>query len=294
MAEARVAIIGGSGFYRMPGLTDVEEVRTDTPFGPPSDAIVIGSLDGQRIAFQPRHGMGNRILPSELPARANIYALKRLGVEIRIGVSAVGSLREDIRPLDMVTPDQLIDRTRGRPATFFGQGLAAHVAFAEPFCPALRGSLTAAAREAGAGVHDGGTYVVIEGPAFSTRAESNLYRSWKADVIGMTALPEAKLAREAEICYAILASATDYDCWHDEQASVTAEMIVANLQKNVEVSQRAVRLALGQLPSVRRCACASALRDALVTPMELVPQETRERLGPLISNYVRGAKVGGD
>jgi len=293
VVEARVGVIGGSGFYRMPGLTDVKEVKPDTPFGPTSDAIVIGSLDGQRIAFLPRHGVGHRILPSELPVRANIYAMKQLGVEIIIGVSAVGSLREDIRPLDMVTPDQLIDRTRGRPTTFFGQGLAAHVAFAEPFCPALRDSLTAAAREAGASVHDGGTYVVIEGPAFSTRAESNLYRSWKADVIGMTALPEAKLAREAEICYAILASATDYDCWHEEQATVTAEMIVANLQKNVAVSQRAVRLALGQLPPVRRCACVSALQDALVTPMELVPEETRDRLGPLISNYVR-AKVGGD
>ncbi len=297
MAKARIGVIGGSGFYRMPGLTDVEEVQPDTPFGPTSDAIIIGSLDGQRIAFLPRHGVGHRVLPSELPTRANIYALKQLGVEIIIGVSAVGSLREDIRPLDMVTPDQLIDRTRGRPTTFFGQGLAAHVAFAEPFCPILRDRLTAAAREAGASVHDGGTYVVIEGPAFSTRAESNLYRSWRADVIGMTALPEAKLAREAEICYAILASATDYDCWHEKQATVTAEMIVTNLQKNVAVSQQAVRLALGQLlllPSgERRCACVSALQDALVTPMELVPEETRDRLGPLIRNYVR-AKVGGD
>jgi len=292
-AKARVAIIGGSGFYQMPGLTDMEEVRIDTPFGPPSDAIVIGALDGQRVAFLPRHGVGHRILPSEVPVRANIYALKLLRVEFAIGVSAVGSLREDIEPLHMVVPDQLIDRTHGRPSTFFGQGLVAHIAFAEPFCPTLRSALTGSAREAGATVHSGGTYVVMEGPPFSTRAESNLYRTWGADVIGMTALPEAKLAREAEMCYAILASATDYDCWHDEHASVTAEMIVANLQKNVEVSQRAVRLALRRIPSVRECACASALKDALVTPLELAPPETRERLAPLIGRYVR-ARVGED
>ena len=285
-AKARVAVIGGSGFYQMPGLIDTEEIRIDTPFGPPSDAIVLGALDGQRVAFLPRHGLGHRILPSEIPARANIYALKLLGVEFVIGVSAVGSLREDIEPLHMVVPDQLIDRTRGRLSTFFGQGLVAHIAFAEPFCPILRNTLAGSAGEAGAVVHNGGTYVVMEGPPFSTRAESNLYRAWGADVIGMTALPEAKLAREAEVCYAILASATDYDCWHDAHGHVTAEMIVANLLKNVDVSQRAVRLALRRLPHVRQCPCASALKDALVTPMELVPPETRERLAPLIGRYV--------
>jgi len=285
--QVRVSVIGGSGFYRMEGLTDVEEIRIDTPFGSPSDAIVLGTLDGQRVAFLPRHGLGHRILPSEVPARANIYALKLLGVEFVIGVSAVGSLREDIEPLHMVVPDQLIDRTRGRPSTFFGQGLVAHIAFAEPFCPALRSVLAGSASEAGATVHNGGTYVVMEGPPFSTRAESNLYRAWGADVIGMTALPEAKLAREAEVCYAILASATDYDCWHAGHATVTAEMIVANLRKNVEASQRAVRLALRRLPRVRQCPCASALKDALVTPMELVPPETQERLAPLISRYVQ-------
>ena len=301
MAQARVGVIGGSGFYRMPGLADVEEVRIDTPFGPPSDAIVIGTIDGQRVAFLPRHGVGHRILPSELPARANIYALKLLGVEFVIGVSAVGSLREDIEPLHMVVPDQLIDRTRGRPSTFFGEGLVAHIAFAEPFCPALRETLVGSARDAlrrgsgqaGATAHNGGAYVVIEGPPFSTRAESNLYRTWGADVIGMTALPEAKLAREAEMCYAILACATDYDCWHDEHASVTAEMIVSNLQKNVEVSQQAVRLALGRLPSRRECACAAALKDALVTPMELVPPQTKERLAPLIEKYLPVPAKGG-
>lgn len=293
LPRARAAVIGGSGFYRMPGLADVEEVRPETPFGPPSDAIVVGTLDGQRVAFLPRHGVGHRLLPSEVPARANIYALKLLGVEFVIGVSAVGSLREEIQPLHLAVPHQLIDRTRGRPSTFFGQGLVAHIAFADPFCPRLRSVLVASAREAGAEVHDGGTYVVIEGPPFSTRAESNLYRSWGADVIGMTALPEAKLAREAEICYAIIACATDYDVWHQEHADVTAEMIVANLQKNVALSQEVVRLALARLPGRRDCPCASALKDALVTPLELVPEPTRERLRPIIGRYMTSTVGGG-
>jgi 5'-methylthioadenosine phosphorylase len=290
--RVRAAVIGGSGFYRMEGLTDIEEIAVDTPFGPPSDTIVVGTLDGERVAFLPRHGAGHRILPSEIPARANVYALKRLGVEYIIGISAVGSLREDIEPLHMVVPDQIIDRTRGRPSTFFGDGLVAHVAFADPFCPALRGVLRDSARETEATVHSGGTYVVMEGPAFSTRAESNLYRSWGADVIGMTALPEAKLAREAEICYAILASATDYDCWHDTHEDVTAEMIVSNLAKNVEASRQAVRRALSRLPDTRRCVCATALKDALVTPLDLVPEETRKRLWPLIDRYA-SEKVSG-
>lgn len=290
LPKVRAAVIGGSGFYQMEGLRDVQELRIDTPYGPPSDAIVTGVLEtpgagGQSVAFLPRHGVGHRLLPSEVPSKANIYALKRLGVEFIIGVSAVGSLREDIEPLHMVVPDQLIDRTRGRPSSYFGDGLVAHVAFGEPFCPELRRLLAWAAKEAGATVHRAGTYVVMEGPAFSTRAESNLYRSWGADVIGMTALPEAKLAREAEICYAILACATDYDCWHDSHEEVSAEMIVANLLKNVEVSRQAVRLALGGLPAQRGCPCATALRDALVTPMALVPPDTRERLWPLIAKY---------
>ncbi len=284
--RARVGIIGGSGLYRMDSLAEVEEVRLDTPFGEPSDAIVVGTLDGQRVAFLPRHGVGHRILPGQVPARANIYALKLLGVELVISVSAVGSLREEIQPLHLVVPDQLIDRTRGRRSTFFGAGLVAHIAFADPFCPELRAVLVGAARAAGATTHNGGAYVVIEGPAFSTRAESNLYRSWGADVIGMTALPEAKLAREAEMCYGILACATDYDVWHDTHGDVTAEMIVANLQKNVAVSQQAVRLALGRLPAVRECACATALKDALVTPLELAPEGTKERLAPLIGRYL--------
>ncbi len=292
MAEAKVGIIGGSGFYRMDGLTDAEEVRPETPFGEPSGSIVVGTLEGERVAFLPRHGPGHRILPQELPARANVYALKSLGVETIVGVSAVGSLREEIEPLHLVVPDQIIDRTRGRPSTFFGEGLVAHIGFADPFCPETRTALAASAREAGATVHDGGTYVVVEGPAFSTRAESHLYRTWGADVIGMTALPEAKLAREAEICYAILACATDYDCWHYGEADVTAEMIVANLRKNVALSQEAVRLFLRRLPRERRCGCRDALANALVTPLDQVPQATLAKLEPLIRKYVAAGRAG--
>ncbi len=289
MAEplcVRVAVIGGSGFYEMEGLSETETLAIDTPFGPTSDLITIGTLDSVRIAFLPRHGVGHRILPSEIPARANIWALKTLGVEFIVSVSAVGSLREDIEPLHMVVPDQLIDRTRGRPSTFFGEGLVAHVSLADPFCGHLRGVLSGATKEADATVHNGGTYVVIEGPAFSTRAESNLYRSWGADVIGMTALPEAKLAREAEICYAILACSTDYDCWREGHEDVTAEMIVGNLLRNVEVSREAVRLTLQRLPARRDCVCATALKDALVTSIELVPEETKSRLAPIIGKYI--------
>jgi 5'-methylthioadenosine phosphorylase len=288
----RAAVIGGSGFYRMEGLAGVEELRVDTPYGPPSDAITVGEIDGQRVAFLPRHGVGHRIMPSELPVRANIYALKQLGVEFIISVSAVGSLREEIEPLHMIVPDQLIDRTIGRASTFFGEGLVAHVGFADPFCPHLRGVLAGSTREVGATVHAGGSLLVIEGPAFSTRAESNLYRSWGASVIGMTALPEAKLAREAEICYAILACSTDYDCWHETHEDVTADMIVGNLLKNVEASRQAVRLALGRLPSTRDCPCAEALRDAIVTVPELVPEATRVRLAPLVSKYLPEAVAG--
>jgi 5'-methylthioadenosine phosphorylase len=284
--RARAAIIGGSGFYEMEGLSNLEEVRIDTPFGPTSDAIVLGTLDGVGVAFLPRHGVGHRILPSDLPVQANVYALKTLGVEFILGVSAVGSLREDIEPLHMVVPDQLIDRTRGRRSTFFGEELVAHISLADPFSPALRDVLVGSARETGAEVHSGGTYVVMEGPAFSTRAESHLYRSWGGDVIGMTALPEAKLAREAEICYAILACSTDYDCWHEDQEDVSADMIVANLLKNVEVSRTAARTALSRLPSSRSCPCESALSTALITPMDLVPDATKRKLDPIIGRYV--------
>jgi 5'-methylthioadenosine phosphorylase len=289
MAEARVAVLGGSGFYEMEGLTNAEELRTDTPFGEPSSAIVVGTLEGERVAFLSRHAPGHRILPGELPARANIYALKTLGVETIIGVSAVGSLRPEIEPLHLVVPDQIIDRTRGRPSTFFGEGLVAHIAFADPFCPEVRPVLVAAAQEAGATVHSRGTYVAVEGPAFSTRAESNLYRSWGADVIGMTALPEAKLAREAEMCFGVLACATDYDCWHEAEADVTADLIVANVRKNAEVSKDAVRLMLRRRTEGRDCECHSALANAIVTPFELVPAPTLAKLEPLIRKYVPAA-----
>jgi 5'-methylthioadenosine phosphorylase len=284
--QITAAVIGGSGFYQMDGLSDIEELRIDTPYGPTSDAITAGDLDGQRVAFLPRHGIGHRILPSEIPVQANIWALKQLGVETIISVSAVGSLREEIEPLHMVLPDQLIDRTRGRDSTFFGDGLAAHIGFADPFCPEMRFLLAGCAREAGATVHERGTMVVMEGPAFSTRAESQLYRSWGADIIGMTGLPEAKLAREAEICYVILACSTDYDVWHDTEDDVTADLIVANLLRNVEVSRQAVRLALARLPSQRDCSCHDALRDAIVTSMDLVPEQTKQRLAPLIAKYL--------
>jgi 5'-methylthioadenosine phosphorylase len=270
----------------MEGLSGVEELRIDTPFGETSDSIVIGELDGQRVAFLPRHGVGHRLLPSEIPVRANIYALKKIGVEFIISVSAVGSLREEIEPLHMVVPDQLIDRTRGRDSTFFGDGVVAHIGFADPFCPALRETLFGCTREAGATVHHRGAMVVMEGPAFSTRAESNLYRGWGASIIGMTALPEAKLAREAEICYGILACSTDYDVWHETEGDVTADMIVANLLRNVEISRRAVRLALNRLPDARDCGCGDALRDAIITPMDRVPEATKQRLAPIIAKYL--------
>ena len=277
----RIGVLGGTGLYEMNDLTDVEHLSIDTPFGPPSDVITVGEPSGIREAFLPRHGRAHRI-----PVQANIHALKQLGVERLVSVSAVGSLREDIAPLDMVVPDQLIDRTRLRHNTFFGRGLVAHVAFGEPFCPELSDLLGTAAEDTEAKVHRGGTYVVMEGPAFSTRAESDLYRSWGASVIGMTALPEAKLAREAEMCFAVLATATDYDAWHTEHDDVTVDVILANLQKNVKVSQTALRRLVPRLPSLRACACESALATALVTPKELVPQETLDRLGPIVNRYM--------
>jgi 5'-methylthioadenosine phosphorylase len=292
MRPARVAVIGGSGFYQMEGLTELEEVRQSTPFGDPSDSIVLGTLEGVRVAFLPRHGRGHRILPTEVPARANIYALKSLGVEFIISVSAVGSLREELQPLHLVVPDQIIDRTRARASTFFGGGLVAHVAMADPFCAALSDIVCESARDAGATVHRGGTYVVMEGPAFSTRAESHLYRSWGADLIGMTALPEAKLAREAEICYVTLASVTDYDTWYEAHAQVTAEMIISNLSRNVATCRRVVANAVRRLPEARQCFCATALDDALVTPLRLVPDKTKRALAPIIGRFLAGAGGG--
>ena len=285
MAEALIGVIGGTGLYRMDGLEGVEEVAVDTPFGPPSDVIVTGALNGVGVAFLPRHGRGHRISPSELPARANIYALKSLGVQRVISVSAVGSLREEIRPLDMVVPDQLIDRTLGRPRTFFGDGVVAHVGMADPFCAELRYALRRSAGRAGAQVHDGGTLVVIEGPQFSTKAESHLFRSWGADIIGMTALPEARLAREAELCYSVLACSTDYDCWHESEEPVTVEMVVENLSKNAAVSRAILADTITAELAERDCACGSALENAIVTDRGGIPSEARERLGLLVDRY---------
>lgn len=286
MPEAKVAIIGGSGLYKMEGMTGVEKVKVSTPFGEPSDPIILGSLEGVRVAFLPRHGEGHRIGPGELPARANIYALKSLGVERIISVGAAGSLREGIEPLDIVIPDQLIDRTRGRSSTFFTGGIVAHVSLAEPFCPVLRQISLEASTRVGARVHQGGTYLVMEGPQLSTKAESQLYRSWGADIIGMTASPEAKLAREAEICYVTLALVTDYDCWHPTHESVTTEMILTSLRTAVDTVQRILKLLLPALPQKRDCACASALEHAIATGTTYIPQRKRKELELLIGKYL--------
>ncbi len=287
--EATLAVIGGSGLYAMPGLEGARRVSVETPFGAPSDDIVMGTVGKTGVAFLPRHGRGHRLLPGEVPARANIYALKPLGVERIVSVSAVGSLKEEVKPQDMVIPDQLIDRTRGRRSTFFGDGLAAHVVFADPFCPQLSVALADAAQQEGVTTHRGGTYVVMEGPQFSTRAESELYRSWNASVIGMTALPEAKLAREAELCYATLALVTDYDCWHESEESVSVELVVANLQRGVATSQRVLRTLVAALPAGRDCACGSALRDAIITSHDAIPEEARIRLSAIIGKYLRAS-----
>jgi len=286
MPQAKIGVIGGTGLYDIEGLTDIEEIDIDTPFGKPSDTITIGKLEGVGIAFLPRHGKGHRILPTEIPVRANIYALKWLGVEHIIAVNAVGSFKEAIKPGDLLIPDQLIDRTRSRVNTLFGEGIVAHIPFADPFCPVLSQIVYQAAQETGATVHRGGTYVVMEGPAFSTRAESFLYRSWGADVIGMTALPEAKLAREAEICYASIACVSDYDCWHEAHESVTVKIIVDILRKNADIAKKIIRLAVGRIPERRDCPCASALKTAIITAPEMIPAEQKEKLNLLIGKYL--------
>jgi 5'-methylthioadenosine phosphorylase len=290
MAEknhATLGVIGGSGVYQMEGLTNVREVKLRTPFGDPSDTIMLGTLGNQSIAFLPRHGRGHRIMPSELPVRANIYALKSLGVERIISISAVGSLREDFAPLDIVIPDQLYDRTKNRPTTFFGNGLVVHISFADPFCPELSQVLYTAAIRAGARAHNGGRLVVIDGPQFSTKAESETYRLMKMDIIGMTTIPEAKLAREAEICYAAVSMVTDYDVWHPAHDSVTVEMIVQNLMKNAEMSKRIVRYAVDQVPSAREhCPCPNALRNAIITAHDRIPSRSRRNLALLLDKYL--------
>ncbi len=288
MPQAKIGVIGGSGLYDIAGLTDIEEVDINTPFGRPSDIITIGKLEGVGIAFLPRHGKGHRISPTEVPARANIYALKSLGVERIISINSVGSFKQEIRPGDLLIPNQLIDRTRSRINTFFGDGIVVHIPFAEPFCPVLSQIVHKAAQEVGATVHQGGTCVVMEGPAFSTRAESRLYRSWRADVIGMTALPEAKLAREAEICYAIIACVTDYDSWHESHEAVTAEMILDIQHRNIDTARKTIKLAVSRIPETRQCDCATALKTSIVTHEELMPADQKEKLNLLIGKYLKG------
>ncbi|MBE0430203.1 MAG: S-methyl-5'-thioadenosine phosphorylase [Dehalococcoidia bacterium] len=293
MPEAKVGIIGGSGLYRIEGLTGVKSVDVSTPFGEPSHAIILGNLEGVEVAFLPRHGEGHKIGPAEIPARANIYALKSLGVERIISVSAVGSLKEEIMPLDVVIPDQLIDWTRGRNSTFFSDGIVGHVSLAEPFCPVLSQLSFEASVKLGARAHKGGTYLVMEGPQFSTKAESRLYRMWDAHIIAMTALPEAKLAREAEICYTTIAFVTDYDCWHEAHESVTTEMILTNLRKGIDTVKGILRLLLPAIPDERGCPCACALQGAIATEAKHISEPKRKELELLIGRYLDGEEHAG-
>lgn len=290
MAEAKIGIIGGSGLYKMEALKEVEEVQISTPFGSPSDALIVGSLAGNSVAFLARHGRDHTLLPSEVPYRANIHAMKQLGVEYIISASAVGSLKTEAKPLDMVVPDQFIDRTKNRVSTFFGEGIVAHIAFADPVCSQLAKVLTDAVASLNltdVTLHRGGTYVCMEGPAFSTKAESHLYRSWDATVIGMTNLPEAKLAREAEIAYATLALVTDYDCWHPDHDSVTVEMIIANLQRNATNAQKVIQETVKRLSeNPPHCEAHSALKYAVLTHLDKVPQETKQKLELLLKKYM--------
>ena len=286
MTNPTIGIIGGSGLYDMAELTDREEQAISTPFGNPSGPYVIGTLRGKRVAFLARHGAGHRLLPSELNFRANIYGMKVLGVERILSASAVGSLKMEYKPLDIVVPDQFFDRTKGRISTFFGKGIVAHVAFAHPLCHDLSTIAADSAQRVGATVHRGGTYVNMEGPQFSTLAESKLYRSWGMDVIGMTNLQEAKLAREAEICYATLALVTDYDCWHPDHDSVTVDLIIANLTQNAVTAQKTIADAIETISAARTCACRNALATAIITQALLVPEQTKKDLAPIIGKYM--------
>src|SRR5258708_369014 len=289
MPHATIGVIGGSGLYRMEGMTDIEEVAVQTPFGDPSDVITVGKVEGVSMAFLPRHGRGHRLSPTEIPVRANIWALKSLGVEWVISVSAVGSLREHIAPRDLIIPDQLFDRTKSRVNSFFEGGIVVHVTFADPFCSTLSKLLLEAAHELGdVKVHEGGTYVCMEGPLFSTRAESNVYRSWGMDLIGMTALPEAKLAREAELCYATIACATDYDSWHESEESVTVEIVIGNLSANVANAQRILRSVAQKIPPDRAantCGCPGALSTAILTDASRIPDQVKEKYSLLLGKY---------
>jgi 5'-methylthioadenosine phosphorylase len=290
LQQAEIGIIGGSGLYSMPGLTNTREERVSTPFGEPSDAFVLGDLEGRKVVFLARHGRNHTLLPSELNFRANIYALKKLGVERILSVSAVGSLKEEHKPTDFVVPDQFIDRTFHRESTFFGNGIVGHVAFGDPVCATVANTIVDACASAEVVGKAGGTYICMEGPQFSTRAESNLYRSWGADVIGMTNLQEAKLAREAEICYATMAMVTDYDCWHQGHDDVTVDQIVAVLHQNAENAAKVVRAAVAAMPKDRSCACATALQFAILTKPAVIPAETRERIDLLMGKYLNTSK----
>jgi 5'-methylthioadenosine phosphorylase len=284
--HASIGIIGGSGLYSMAGLTSPREIKVKTPFGDPSEAIVLGTLEGKRLAFLARHGRGHRILPGEINYRANIYAMKLLGVERIISVSAVGSLQEELRPGEFLVPDQFVDRTRQRVSTFFGEGLVAHVSFAHPTCAQVSAGLADASVHCGVKVHRRGTYICMEGPQFSTLAEANMHRQLHLEVVGMTNATEAKLAREAELCYSTIAMITDYDCWHPEHESVTAAQIIALLNQNAENAQRVLREAVRALPADRSCKCGSALKHALVTDMKLVPPATKRRLAAILAKYI--------
>lgn len=287
MAEAEIGIIGGSGLYEIEGLTNVEERGIHTPFGDPSDNFIIGRLNGRRVAFLARHSRGHRLSPSEINFRANIYAMKELGVNRIISVSAVGSMREEIRPGDIIVPDQFYDHTKRRISTFFGDGIVGHVSFAYPVCSELLTVLYQTGKRAGAVMHNGGTYLCIEGPQFSTRAESNIYRSWQVDIIGMTNVTEAKLAREAEICYSTLALATDYDCWHTTEEAVSVEAVIQILMKNVEISKKIIKESIANIPKDRTCPCKDALKDAIMTKKELLSEEIKERLKPILGRHIK-------
>ncbi len=286
MAKTSIGVIGGTGLYQIDGLTDIYQISVDTPFGKPSDDIILGCLNNTNIAFLPRHGQGHRILPGELPSRANIFALKAIGVETIIAVCSTGSFKEEIAPGHLVIPDQIIDRTRSRISTFFGEGIAAHIPFADPFCPELSQMLFESAIEVGVSVHSKGTMVVIEGPAFSTRAESILYKSWNADIIGMTCLPEAKLAREAEMCYAVIGCVTDYDSWHIHKEIVTAKTVIEILNKNIDIAKNIIKNIVPKISSKRGCNCQNALQTSFVTDPETIPDTMKQELKILLQKYM--------
>jgi 5'-methylthioadenosine phosphorylase len=286
MAEPLIGIIGGSGLYEMEGLDNIREEMVRTPFGDPSDTYILGRLHGRPVAFLARHGRGHRLMPSELNFRANIFGFKILGAGWILSASAVGSMREEVKPLDILIPDQFFDRTKARASTFFGNGLIAHVSFADPTCHVLGAILYRVGRQVGATMHQGGTYLCIEGPQFSTRAESRIYRSWGVDVIGMTNLQEAKLAREAEICYATMALVTDYDVWHDTEEDVNVESVIKILQQNVKTAKAIIRAAVAEIPEARKCFCAHALRDAIITARDAIPAAVKRDLAPIVGKYV--------